>query len=296
MSSPPPSLSALEDLVTDEFFDQQNDTETRRFVPYSFTQGLRKAMAHIDPEDIQELEANRSFNTDREKIDAVVSSPISDIFDGEFLTRKQFDLDFDKAEGDIFPWADVQDILGSKTVYDLPVRHLVVQFEHEEFEQEWQETIESAIDQDVVPTSWVDSQFYAVLESAKPEDSDARENVRDHHEEFYFKPKFESEEDYEGMDWQVRTLDLQSVWSHQAFVNRSEPLLTQHFGDRQLDWTARRLERFIMNYFAPDENYTGVLRNNEFASLWRRVYSRDVTSIKRFEWEEGEEWVLTEAD
>lgn len=211
-------------------------------------------------------------------------------------SRKQFELEFDRSEDGKFPWTDVRSTLGQpSTIYDLPIRHLVVRFENEEFEQEWREAIESAIEVDDFPMEWIESPFFAVLESAEPGDSDARDRVREPHEDFYFKPMFEAAEDYEGMDWSVRTLDLSAIWSYQGFVNRPQPILTSHVGDKQYDWTPRRIERYLMNFFDPSKNYTGVIRDSDWAGLWRRVYSRDVTSTKVFEWEEDEEWVQTEA-
>ncbi|WP_229111088.1 hypothetical protein [Halapricum desulfuricans] len=288
---------ALKPLVTDKFIDKRQKKEnTKRYVPYSFTQGLRKAMAHLNADNIQQLDANRSFNTERESIDSILSSDVSDIMEGDVVKRKQFELEFDRAEDGDFPWLDIQSVLGqSSTVYDLPVRRLVVRFEDDEFENEWRDAIREALDMNNPPLSWIESPFYAVLESSDPGEGDARDRVREVHEDFYFKPMFEAEADYEGMDWPIRTLDLQSVWSYQAFINRAQAIHTVRKDDRQYDWTPRKLEKYIMNYFQPSEDYTGVIRSSDFAGLWRRVYSRDITSTKVFEWEEDEEWVQTEA-
>jgi len=288
---------ALKPLVTDEFLEkQQKKEDTKRYVPYSFAQGLRKTMAHQSSEDIQEVDANRSFNSDRESIDSIASSDVSNILTGDIVRRKQFELDFDRSENGTFPWADIRSVLGqSSTVFDLPVRHLVVRFENEEFEKEWRDAFEEAIEMDNPPLSWIEPPFYAILESSEPGDSDARDRVREAHEDFYFQPKFSSDEDYEGMDWSIRTLDLQSVWSYQGFINRAQAIHTVREEDHQYEWTPKRLEQYIMNYFEPSEDYTGILRNSDFAGLWRRTYSRDITSTKVFEWEEDEEWVQTEA-
>ncbi|WP_135826428.1 hypothetical protein [Halorussus ruber] len=293
MSSDLPK-KALKSIVSAKFYQEQKDVGTRRYVPYSFTQGLRKAMGHLNPDNIQELEASRSFNTGRDNLTTLSGSSVSDILQGEEVKREQYDLSFDRGEYGNFPWSDIRSVLGQSTIYDLPVRRIVVRFSNEDFESEWKDTLETAIDIDDFPTSWIESPFFAVLESAEPGDSDARKNVKNLHEEFYFKPKFRTNEDFDGMDWSIQTLDLQSVWSYQGFVNRPDPILTTRTGDRQYDWTPRRIERFLMNFFHPEEDYTGVIRNSEFAGLWRRVYSRDITSTKEFAWEEDEEWVQTE--
>lgn len=288
---------ALKPLITDEFLDERKQKEdTKRYVPYSFTQGLRKAMAHLSTDNIQEVDANRSFNTDRESIGAIASSNVSDIMEGDIIRRKQFELEFDRTKYGDFPWTDIRSVLGqSSTVYDLPIRHIVVRFEDEEFESKWRNAISEAIEMNNPPLSWIEPPFYAVLESSDPGEGDARDRVRETHESFYYKPMFKTEKEYEGMDWSVRTLDLQSVWSYQGFTNRAQAIHTVHQGDRQYDWTPRRLEKYLMNYFEPSENYTGVIRGSDFAGLWRRAYSRDITSTKVYEWEEDEEWVQTEA-
>lgn len=226
----------------------------------------------------------------------IAGSEVSDIFQGEEVHRRQFELSFDRGESGDFPWTEVRSLLGEvSTIYDLPVRHIVVRFDHEEFLEEWRESIEGVIGVEEFPTSWIEPPFFAVLESSDPGDSDARENIRNLHEDFYYKPKFRVDEDYDGMDWKLKSLDLESVWSYQGFVNRPEPMLTTRYEDRQYEWTPRRIENYIMNFFHPEEDYTGIIRNSDFAGLWRRIYSRDVTSTKEFEWEEGEEWVQIQA-
>lgn len=293
MSSDLPTR-ALESIVTDKFYKKQKDKNKRRYIPYSFTQGLKKAMGHLNAGNIQEIEANRSFNLKRDDLSAVTSSSVSDILSGEIIQRKKFDLDFDRGENGDFEWTELRSVLGqSSTVFDLPVRRVVVRFDDEEFMSEWKQTIETAISIGDFPTSWIEPPFFAVLESADPGDSDARDNVRDLHEDFYYKPKFRVDEDYDGMDWTIRTLDLKSIWSYQGFVNRPASILTSRHGDREYEWTPRRIEKYLMNYFDPEEDFTGVVRNSSFAGLWRRVYSRDLTSTKEFTWEEEEEWVQT---
>ena len=288
---------ALDDILADDFSDSQSDIDKPLYIPYSFTQGLRKAMGHLSPENIQQLQADRSYNIDRDKISCVERSSISDIFSGEVVQRKQFELDYNKADDGDFPWIEISSLLGQPSIiYDLPVRKIVVRFYSDEFAEKWKDTIESAIDIDGFPSSWIEQPFFAVLESQEPGDSDARVNIRGIHDEFYYKPMFESEEEYEGMDWSIRSLDVRNVWSYQGFINRPEPILTTRRGDRQFNWTPRKIEKYVMNFFDPSENYSGAFRNNPFASLWRRAYSTDVTSLKRFEWEEGEEWVLTDTE
>lgn len=291
MSSDLP-IRALKSIVTEKFYEKQSNVGVKRYVPYSFTQGLRKAMGHLSPDNIQELEANRSFNSKRNDLNVISNSNVSRIFHGEEIRRKQFEISFNRGEHGDFPWDEVRSMLGQpSTIYDLPIRRLVVRFSNEEFETSWREAIESAIGVDDFPNTWIEPPFFAVLESTEPGDSDSRDNVRGLHEEFYFKPRFRVDEDHEGMDWSIKTLDLRSVWSYQGFVDRAQPILTTRRGDRQYEWTPRRIERYVMNFFHPEEDYTGVIRNNDFASLWRRIYSRDITSTKEFEWEEEEEWV-----
>lgn len=284
---------ALQDITTDEHFRKQSRKDGERYVPYSFAQALRKTMAHVNSDDVQELDVNRTYNTGREKIDTITESSVSGIFDGEFLSRKQFEIDFDKGEDGSFPWSDIRSKLGEgPIVHDLPIRRIVIQFDDEEFISKWKEGLDSAIDSDI-STGWVEKPFFAVLKSSEAGSADARDNVRSAHEDFYHQPKFESDEDYEGMDWSIRTLDLENVWSYRAFVNSADPILTSRRGDREYEWTPRRIEHYVMNFFDSSEEYTGLLRNSEFSSAWRGAYSLDVTSHKRYEWREEEEWEQT---
>jgi hypothetical protein len=51
-----------------------------------------------------------------------------------------------------------------------------------------------------------------------------------------------------------------------------------------------------MNFFEPEEQYTGMIRDSELMNRWRDVMSNnqnhDYTSFKTFEWDDEEEWML----
>lgn len=284
-------IKAIKSITTDQFLKERTDTNSKRYVAYSFTQGLRYTMDHIAPDQVQALDANRSFNTGRQPINSVNQSPISNLLEAVNVTRRQLDLEFDRAKNGQFPWNEIESVLGTgDVIYDLPVRRLVVRFESEEFMEQWVDTIESAIDSSI-PTEWIEPPFFAVLESSEPGDSDAKKNLKNLHDSFYYKPKFRVQADFDGMDWQMRTLDLESVWSYQGFIDRPQPILTSRKSGKKYDWTPRKIEKYLMNYFDPESEYSGVIRTSDFAGLWRRKYSREFTSTKEFVWEEDQEWV-----
>lgn len=278
--------------MEDSFFENQSNTERRRYVPYSFTMGLRKAMGHLRPENIQELDANRSFNSTRSDLSTSSGDALTGIFSGEEIIRKQFELSYDRGQNGDFPWQEIKSELGKpSTIYDLPVRHIVVRLDDEELENAWTEALVDAVAAEDFPTSWIEPPFFAVLRSAEPGDSDARENIKSIHDEFYYKPKFRVDEDHDGMDWELRSLDLESVWSYQGFVDRPETIVTLRGEGQNFQWTPREIEQYLMNYFHPEVDFTGYIRNSDFAGMWRRVYSRELTSTKEFGWEADQEWV-----
>lgn len=281
-------LEEIEELTTPEHFSNQTNPG-RRFKPYSFTMGLRKAMKYIEPEDIQELKADRDFGLHAELISEVSSSKVSKYVEGKDTHGRSFEIDYDRAEHGPFDWSEVQDLLGRpSTLHDVPVRRLVLRFDDDEFESEWISYIEEAIDVTDTPTDWIQPPFFAVLESAKPGESDAREGLRRMHEEFYFKPEAKATRGDEGFPWNPVTLDLEAIWSYNAFIRDDEPIMTNWAGDE--DWTARKLEQVLMNYFNPRNRYSGRIYNSAFTNSWRQQFSLEATSTKVFQWQEDEEW------
>ncbi|WEL22673.1 hypothetical protein HBNXHr_2634 [Halorhabdus sp. BNX81] len=51
-----------------------------------------------------------------------------------------------------------------------------------------------------------------------------------------------------------------------------------------------------MNFFEPEEQYTGMIRDSALMNRWRDVMANsqnhDYTSFKTFEWDDEEEWML----
>jgi hypothetical protein len=293
--SPDLPVQELRSIVTDQHYQEQSQEGIRRFYGYAFSQGLRKTMAYLDPENVQKLKASREFRTGTEDIPAVANSSASSVFDAQTTEGMLLDLDYDRAEDGDFPWSEIQSVLGlPSTVYDIPIRHLVVRFESDDFHQKWETAFEDAIDIKNFPTGWIEGPFYAELISRPPGGGDARERVRSAHDDFYYLRRSASQGGHDGLGWNPSSLDLEGVWSHRGYTSYPDAVRTTRIGDRSYDWTPRRLEQFVMNYFDEDNSYVGLMRNPDFVNDWRQIHSTDMTSTKVFEWEEGEEWVQQE--
>lgn len=283
-----PSLEEIEELTTRDHYSNQALAK-RRFKPYSYAMGLRKTMDYVGPDEIQELIANREFGIDAESIPEVLNSSVSHYVDGKNTQGRNFEITYDRASHGPFDWAEILELLGDpSTVYDVPVRRLVIRFDDEDFVSDWISYISEAIGLDKVPTDWIEAPFFAVLESAEPGEAEAREGIRRMHEDFYFDPDTKANQDKGGLPCPMVTLDLEAVWSYRAFVGNDDPVLTNWAGNE--DWTPQKIEGALMNYFAPESRYSGRLYNSSFAGDWRRTFSLEATSTKVFEWEEDEEW------
>lgn len=291
----------IENIVRPNFIDEQGPQASRKFVAYSSTYGLRVAMGWVDrPDSIQELNAERREMNDETDVPSVAQSPASDVMEAVELEGVRVSVKYDRAEqqGDPLPWSDIRPLLDQpETVYDLPIQKIVVRFEDEDFKQMWIDKLDDAIDDPNFPTSWVESPFYAVLETGIP-DNDARQKVKDDHENRYFMPKSNTTSNGNpGLAWTPRILDLDSIWSHRGWTERSDPQL-EAWSDRQSggNWTPYRLEQRLMNFFEPEEQYTGMIRDSALMNRWRDVMANsqnhDYTSFKTFEWDDEEEWML----
>lgn len=284
-------LQAVRDLVTKKFFDAQSDESTRRFQPYAFTQGLKKSMQHLSTDDIQELRATREFRTGEQDIPAVANSNVSDIFSGEKTSGRDFCLEYDRVENGGFPWKDIQNVLGQpSTIHDIPVRKIVVRFEDEEFETKWTSKLREAIAVNNSSLGWVESPFFAVLSSTDPGQSTHRENVRNAHEDFYYKPDSPQTSKDDGFPWSIASLDLDAVWSFEAWKGNKDARFTTRGEYGSVDWDARKIEKYLMNFFDPESQYAGAMYMGDFVGKWRNTFSRQTTSTKVYQWEGDEEW------
>jgi len=285
-------VEELQDLVTDDYLRNQTDASSRRYKPYAFTQGLKRAMTYISEEQVQELIATREFDIESETIEGVSESDASHIMDGERIYRRDISLAFDKVDDGVLPWGDVNDLLGRKeTLYDIPVRELVIRFESEDFEEAWKDTLSSAIAVDDPHLGWVESPFFAVLSSTNPGKQAPRDNVRDEHEDFYYTPDSDHTPKNDGFPWLIATLDLEAIWSYRAWRHDREAVLTSRGGAGETEWNARKVERYLMNYFNPESRYAGSIYLGNLVGEWRRTFSLNATSTKVFAWEGDEEWV-----
>lgn len=290
----------ISNIVHSNFIDQQGPQASRKYMAYTSTYALRVAMGMVNPGQIQEVHAERRQIDAENDIPSVANSPVADIMEGVNIEGVRVTVDYDRASqrGNNFPWGDVQSLLGqSQTVYDVPIQRLVIRFDEEDFTQMWQDKIESAIDDPNFPTGWIEPPFFAVLETAQP-DNDGRQKVKNDHENRYFIPKSNTTSNgQQGLGWTPRILDLDSVWSYRGWSEQNDSQL-EAWSNRQSggSWTPKRLEQRLMNFFEPEVHYTGMLRDDELMNKWREVMSRgqqhDYTSFKSFEWEDEEEWMV----
>lgn len=286
-------------IVRSNFIDEQGPQASRKYMAYTSTYALRVAMSMVGPDEVQEINAKRQQVDDETDIAVISQSSISDIMEGVDIEGVRVSVDYDRAEqqGADFPWSNVQSLLDRpSTVYDVPIQRLVVRFRDEEFQQKWADKIKDAIDDPNFPAGWIEPPFFAVLVSSRP-DNDGRQKVKNDHEDRYFLPKSNTTNGQQGLGWSPRILDLESVWSHKGWAESSDPQL-EAWSNRQNggNWTAKRLEQRLMNFFEPEELYTGMLRDSELMNRWRDAITQgnqhDYTSSKTFQWEDEEEWML----
>lgn len=291
----------IENIVRSDFINEQGPQAARKYVVYSSTYGLRVTMGWLSSSDsVQELKAERKKRQSESPVLSVAQSSVSDIMTASEYQGVRVTVDYDRAEqrGNKFPWNNVRPLLGQpETVYDIPVQHLVVRFGDEEFTQMWTDKISNAIDDSSFPTSWIEEPFYAVLKTGEP-DAQARDKIKSDHEDRYFIPTSNTTSGgQDGLGWTPRVLDLVGIWSQMGWTERQDPQL-EAWSERQSggNWTPRRLEQRLMNFFEEEEQYTGMIRDSELMNKWRSVMSdgqsHDYTSYKTFEWKDEQEWTI----
>lgn len=291
----------IEHITRSNFVDEQGPQKSRKYMAYASAYGLRVVCEGLtDPNQLQQVYAKRQQIDNEMPVPSVTNSPASNVVEADDIDGIRVSVDYDRAEqgGAVFPWSEVKNVLGdSSTVYDVPVTSVVIRFSAEDFTQMWKDKITDAVDDPNFPTGWIEEPFYAVLESAKP-DSTGRQKVKSDHDKRYFLPKSNTtSQGDQGLGWTPRILDLARIWSHKGWTEGDDQQL-KGWSDRQKggDWTAKRIEQRLINFFEPDLQYTGMLRDDKLMNKWRSVISRgksqDYTSYKTFRWEDEEEWML----
>jgi len=287
-------------IVRSDYINEQGPQASRKYMAYTSTYALRVALGMVTPSQIQEVYARRQQIDHETNLSTVAQSSVSDVMEAVEIEGIRVIVDYDRAQqqGADFPWSNIQSLLNDpSTVYDVPIKRLVVRFSDEDFTQSWKDKLEDATDDPNFPTDWIEKPFYSILKSATP-DNDGRQKVKNDHEDRYFLPKSNTTSSgQQGLGWTPRNLDLASVWSHKGWTEGSDQQL-EAWSNRQGggNWTAKRLEQRLMNFFEPDIQYTGMLRDDDLMNEWRGVMAsgqqHDYTSFKTFQWEDEEEWML----
>lgn len=247
-------------------------------------------MVHSD--DVQEVFARRQPRWDDSEISLISNSPVSGFVEGVHTKGKRVEVDFDRRDNPSgFPWQDVEDVLvEDETAYDLPVNSLVIRFEDDEFEQMWRDKIDDAIDSQNFPLDWIEPPFFAELTSTEPGDPDTKQQVEDAHPDRYFMPRSNTVNGEDGLALRPRTLDVVEVHSFKGWSGSTDPQF-EAWSERQNDeWTPKKLENRLMNFFDEDVKYAGMMHNTQLVSKFNSVVSNEYLSRKTFDWVEGEEW------
>lgn len=295
----------LEKLARDVLVDQHGESQDRRRVGYVRTQSLKKVVDALDdPSRIQAVSGTRRADQTSEDLFGGEQELV--YLDAKRVTRDDWKISYDRAIHRELDWECLSDRLTeNRSVWDFPVRRLVVRLDDDELLGHWKEFIEDASErhpafEGAFPTGWVKSPFFAVMETAKPGTSGCRDNIESFHEDepYYFMPRADGDETHAGMGWSPRPLDLTAVWSYRAFIDKQDVPVTISEPKKQLTadggeterLTPRAIEAKLVNYSKDDSEYYGAVNSLLSINKWRRAFGRGATGLKPFHWNESGEW------
>lgn len=272
--------SAIHDTLVDEYGDSQKE----RVRGYFMSQSFRELMAFLDPEDIQELHA--SSQVTEESAAVGVPKPIRDYAEGSSYTRRKLKLVYNrKKHPTLDPNAVIDWLNDNPEIYDLPVSRLVLQVRNDALYDHMLELLEQAIG--FPDPGEFEQPFFAVMESSKAEMPKVRRNVREYHEDFYFRNPSNQGESRSGLNWNVMSMDLKALWSYRAWSNSKN----QPFSG----YTMHDIEDLAVNHVGSSTPEYGAINSKLVVNKWRQEFSRGTTDLKKWEWEDDQQgWVRVE--
>lgn len=269
--------AAVHETLVDEYGDSQEE----RVRGYFMSQSFRELMSFVDTEDIQQLHAGSQVTDESAAIAA--PQPIREYAEGSSYTRRKLKLVYNRKDHGEFDADTIIDWLDDNSrIYDLPVSRLVLQIRNDALYEHLLTLLENAIG--FPDPGEFEQPFFAVMESEKADMPKVRRNVREYHEDFYFRNPSENGGQRSGLNWNVMSMDLKALWSYRAWTGSGN----QPFSG----YTMHDVEDLAVNHVGQSTPEYGAINSKLVVNKWREAFSRGTTDLKRWEWEADQQgWV-----
>lgn len=262
----------IEEAIHSTLVDQHGEGQTKRVKGYFFSQSLHELMKYLDSGDIMVLQGERDVKDKSESFGRLSLPSVSDYTSMEEQLKRQFVIDYDRRKHGQFNWPEVKKLVTDYGLTDIAVSKVVYRFTDDDLHGHLLSLLQEAVGYSY--ESNFEQPFYAVLQSRPPGSDLARRKVRQYNDDSVFT----------DLGWQVRSMDLDAVWSHRAWTNDPNVVAGRH--------TQRGLEDLAFNHVSDDAPEYGAVNSNLVFTKWRRQFTngQNPTARKAWEWSEDGDW------
>lgn len=273
MSSKAVEPEDIPELVHDALVDEHGEGQERRVKGYIRTQSIRELFKYLDPDDVVHLETRRRVTDKTESFGVSLPGSVSQYIKKEELLKRRYRINYDRLEHGDLDWSEVESIIDGDDLSDMAVDRLVYRFEDQQLYDRLLSLLDAVMDYAQTGETHFNQPFHAELKARSPGASHAKDEVRNYHGEAMFGDH----------GWNVRTLDLDAIWSLDAWKREGKHVMGK--GVHQ-----RRVEELAFNSVSGDAPEYGAVNSNLVVNTWKKAFSPGVTGVKEWEWTEDLEW------
>lgn len=286
------SHGSISQAVHDYLVKNHGESHNKRHRGVFFSQSFKKIFEYVDPDDVIQIVGRRQIKNKSESFPSLLAGGVGSYTRCEEQIKVAYTLDYNRQDHGPFDSDGVMDDIGRKDLTDLPIERLVIRFNNDRLYNELRALFEDLFG---FVTSDFQQPFYCVMKSRAVKTKRRRERLKEVHPEWYFHKDDSGE--HETLNWKHRTLDLVELWSHYAWVDAQEPVITHKDPDtgEKVHLAQRELEDLAFNHVGTDEPVFGVVNSTLAIGCWQSMFNSHMVDRKGWRWEEDQQgWVKAE--
>lgn len=268
-------------LVHETLVDDHDEPQEQRIKGYVRTQSIRELFKYLDADDVLHLEAQRLVKDKTESFGRLSLPSVREYTDMEEQLKRKFVIDYDRVEHGTFNWPEVRDFIEEESLRDVAVTRLVYRFESNDLHERLLTLLQETID--YPGSTFFNQPFVAELWARKPGHSHARQEVRDYNDETVFT----------HLGWNVRTMDLEAIWSTDAWKDEGKDVYTEKAEEVTRTLDQRDIEELVFNHVSSEGSRYGAVNSYLVYNTWKHTLSPGVVGHKEFEWTDDQHWEQT---
>lgn len=278
-------IETVRDRVTEYLSNKYEVNDERKYRAYYMSQSFNQLFEDIDPESVVSLSAKTKQTVDSTS----VQTPHSYTSQVDYERRK-YSISYESGVGvDTIDVSGIQDEIEALSLRDVPVQSVTIRLDDDEVYDYLYDILDVVGVRDM---SAFEQPLYATLESTTVRIDSVREWMNDHHPVKYFsRPQLMNDGPIRGLGWNYQTLDLESIYSRNAWIEDSATVMHTDDGERL---TMRDLEDAIFNYHQIKDDNIAPVNSRLVTRALRNAVCMGRTGTKGIRWDSVSGWDVSE--